>query len=182
MEEQNAENKLEENQTSNINNNPSQDVAPINPAYQAPRSGENIQPVKYAGFWIRWVAVFIDGIVVAIMAVPIMIAFYFLSGGIFSEDGETSSGFNLLGYLISWGYYIYMTDKYQATLGKRAMGIIVVNEDFSKASLGNIILRETVGKIISGIILMIGYIMAAFTDRKRALHDMISGTVVIYKK
>jgi uncharacterized RDD family membrane protein YckC len=61
------------------------------------------------------------------------------------------------------------------------MGIIVVDEDLNKASLGKVIIRETVGKLVSAFTLMIGYLMVAFTDRKRGLHDMISGTVVIYK-
>lgn len=187
MEEENVGNNLGENQEQIVGDNLNQSPAPVSPVAPISQPVINIEDtpqVKYAGFWIRWVAILIDGIVVAVMTIPIMIAFYFLSGGSFSfldKDSEMPLGFNFLGYIISWSYYIFMTDKYQATLGKKAMGIIVVTENFQKASLGNIILRETVGKIISGIILCIGYLMAAFTDRKRALHDMISGTVVIYK-
>ena len=72
-----------------------------------------------------------------------------------------------------------MTYKYQATLGKIFVGIKVVREDLNRASLGNLILRELVGKIISLVTLLAGYVMAAFTLRKRALHDIIGGTVVI---
>ncbi|MDX9913801.1 MAG: RDD family protein [Candidatus Moranbacteria bacterium] len=179
MEEQNVENNVAENQIQDASNNLDQNaVAPIQP--MAVASG--MPQVKYAGFWIRWVAVFIDGIVVSVIAIPIMIVFYFLSGGTFSgKDSDMPVGFNFLGYIISWSYYIFMTDKYQATLGKKAMGIIVVAEDLNKLPLGKIILRETIGKIVSGIIFGIGYLMAAFTNKKRALHDIISGTVVIYK-
>jgi len=180
MEEQNAINNVGENQAQSVNDN--LDQTAMQPS-QVVAAASDMPQVKYAGFWIRWVAVFIDGIVVTVVAIPIMIAFYFLSGGTFSgKDADMPVGFNFLGYIISWSYYIFMTDKYQATFGKKAMGIIVVAEDLSKLPLGKIILRETIGKIVSGIILGIGYLMAAFTNRKRALHDIISGTVVIYKE
>lgn len=180
MEEQKAVNNVEESQVENLSDNLEQAATePPQPMVTA----SDVPQVKYAGFWIRWVAVFIDGIVVTVVAIPIMIAFYFLSGGTFSgKDSDMPVGFNFLGYIISWSYYIFMTDKYQATLGKKAMGIIVVAEDLSKLPLGKIILRETIGKIVSGIIFGIGYLMAAFTNKKRALHDIISGTVVIYKE
>ncbi|MGW8185027.1 MAG: RDD family protein [Candidatus Moraniibacteriota bacterium] len=180
MEEQNAINNVGENQAQSVNDNLNQTaMQPSQVAAAAP----DMPQVKYAGFWIRWVAVFIDGIVVSVIAIPIMIVFYFLSGGTFSgKDSDMPVGFNFLGYIISWSYYIFMTDKYQATLGKKVMGIIVVAEDLNKLPLGKIILRETIGKIVSGIIFGIGYLMAAFTNKKRALHDIISGTVVIYKE
>lgn len=179
MEEQkDMENKVNENQEGV--NNSELNVAQGNPAPQVSEpvmSGENVSqmPVRYAGFWIRFVAVIIDGIIVFFISLPIIVIFKFVL------DIESSGFLNLLSSVISWSYYIYMTDKYQATLGKKAMGIMVVDENLAKASLGNIVLRETVGKIVSAIILLIGYIMAAFTSKKRALHDLIAGTVVIYR-
>jgi uncharacterized RDD family membrane protein YckC len=169
--------KMEEQNLSNSSENSGVVDSQI---LQVPIANDNnVVQVRYAGFWIRWVAVFIDGIIVSIVVIPVAIAFAFIN---YSELDllEDSYGVNFIGYLIAWGYYIFMTDKYQATLGKRWMGIKVANEDFTKAPLGKIILRETVGKIISGFILCIGYIMAAFGPKKRALHDVISGTVVIY--
>jgi type II secretory pathway pseudopilin PulG len=74
-----------------------------------------------------------------------------------------------------------MTHKYQATLGKMAVGIKVQSEEGADATLGKIILRETLGKILSMITIFIGYIMAAFTGKKQALHDKLASTVVIYK-
>ena len=68
-----------------------------------------------------------------------------------------------------------------ASLGKMIVGIKVQSADGQKLSPGQVVLRETIGKIISGIIIYIGYIMAGFTKNKRALHDMMAKTVVVYK-
>jgi len=76
-------------------------------------------------------------------------------------------------------YYALMeSSKYQATLGKIVMGIKVVNNngqrlDFSKALLRNI------SKILSALIIGIGYIMIIFDDRKQGLHDKIADTFVV---
>ncbi len=74
------------------------------------------------------------------------------------------------------------SSKYQASVGKIALGIIALpfdtngnKLDFSKAFVRNIC------KIISSMILCIGYIMAGFTDKKQALHDMIANTLVVNK-
>lgn len=74
-----------------------------------------------------------------------------------------------------------MTYWYQATLGKMAVGVKVTAEGGEEAGLGKIILRETAGKIISAITLSVGYIMAGFTKKKQALHDIIAQTTVVYK-
>lgn len=144
--------------------------------------GNSNGEVKYAGFWIRWVAVILDGIIVnvawAVVAIPLGIASYSMTG---AESNPVFNSLSLLMYPLMWAYYIFMTNKYQATLGKMALGLKVVAEDGQRAELGKIILRETVGKILSGITLGIGYIMAGFTQKKQALHDMVASTAVVYK-
>ena len=65
-----------------------------------------------------------------------------------------------------------------ATVGKMAMGLRVVTDKGERLSFPNAIGRYF-AKIISAIILCIGFIMIGFTDRKRGLHDMIAGTLVI---
>jgi uncharacterized RDD family membrane protein YckC len=66
----------------------------------------------------------------------------------------------------------------QATVGKLAIGIKVTDLDGGRISFWRA-LGRTFAKIISGIILFIGYIMAAFTERKQALHDKIADTLVV---
>jgi len=89
---------------------------------------------------------------------------------------------NLLFVLAGWLYYALMeSSSLQATLGKLAMGSIVTDLDGDRVSF----LRATgryFGKIISNIILMIGFMMGGFTERKQALHDMMAGCLVIQKE
>lgn len=137
--------------------------------------------IKYAGFWIRWVAGFIDGIITGAIGfvVGVLLAFLLAIFGIGKETISTIV--SPLGYILGWGYFIFMTYKYEATLGKKIIGIKVLSDKSEKLTVWQVILRETVGKIASIIILGIGYIMAGFTERKQALHDKIASTTVVYK-
>ena len=72
------------------------------------------------------------------------------------------------------------SSKYQATVGKLAMGIYVTDTNGSRLSFLKAFLRH-IGKILSGWILFIGYIMAAFTDKKQALHDYLASSIVVKK-
>lgn len=145
---------------------------------------------KYAGFWIRFAASFIDGIIIGI---PIFVISSIL--GIFSVFSSTDVNTNVykesllildlflyVGTLmISVLYYAGMhASKLQGTLGKVIVGIKVTDLNGRRISFGRA-LGRFFATILSSI-LYIGYIMAAFTQRKQSLHDMIAGTVVIYKK
>lgn len=138
-----------------------------------------VAPIKYAGFWIRWAAAMLDGLIVTAASFIINILFGIILV-IFSVKIEESP-FRFLGYIIGWGYLIFMVYKYEATFGKKLVGIKVVSDKSERLTLGQVILRETVGKIVSSMTLMIGYIMAGFTERKQALHDKIASTTVVYK-
>lgn len=134
--------------------------------------------IKYAGFWIRWVAGFIDGIITVAIGVVIGILLAILGIG----KGTILNIVSPLRYILGWGYFIFMTYKYEATLGKKVVGIKVLSDKSEKLTVWQVILRETVGKIASIIILGIGYVMAGFTERKQALHDKIASTTVVYYK
>lgn len=128
--------------------------------------------IKYAGFWIRFVANFLDGIIIGFLSVIPVVIFVFL--------GAETVG-RILSYIVGFGYFIILTYTQEATWGKMAMGLKVIPSETEKLTLGQVVLRETIGKIISGLILGIGYIMAGFTERKQALHDKIASTYVVYK-
>lgn len=132
--------------------------------------------VKYAGFWIRYVAYVIDGI---ILIIPNLVSFS-IPQLIFSPPISAFVG-PLLRIVVTFTYFVWLTHKYGATLGKKLVGITVKNDNFQSLSLGKVFVRETIGKILSCLILYIGYIMAAFTKRKQSLHDKLAGSVVIYK-
>ncbi len=137
---------------------------------------------NYAGFWLRAAAYIIDGVVAYI----IILIFFLVSGlGIMGFSGDESEvgigilgpiGLVLIGILL---YYPLMeSSKWQATLGKRAVGIIVTDLDGRRISFGKA-LGRFFAKFLSALILDIGFIMAGFTERKQGLHDIIAGTLVI---
>jgi len=85
----------------------------------------------------------------------------------------------LAGLVISLAYYGWFhASRGGATLGKMAIGIKVVRGNGERLTLGRSIGRYF-ATILSSLTLMIGYLMAAFTDRKQALHDLICDTVVV---
>lgn len=141
------------------------------------------QKLEYAGFWIRFVAAIIDGIV--LFVVNMVLSFALLGGAVgMSGSPEGMGAMLVVYYLISLGvqvgYYAVMeSSARQATLGKMAVGIKVGDENGQRISALNAVGRY-LSKIISTLILLIGFIMAAFDARKQALHDKIASTVVYY--
>lgn len=142
---------------------------------------------SYGGFWRRVLAYIIDTILLNI-AVSVVGGFLGLgmgasmmmlnpeqANGIYSSTIVLSS---LLSLVASWLYFALMeSSKLQATVGKLAVGVIVTDLHGNRISF----LRATgryFAKILSGLILMIGYIMVAFTERKQGLHDMLASTLV----
>ncbi len=140
----------------------------------------SVPVVKYAGFWVRFCAFFIDNIVIMILG----LIFGFVIGFLFAVSGIDRNVIvplsQLFGILLSWGYFIYMTYNYEATFGKRAFGLRVVPTDGEQLDLGQVVLRETVGRIVSTIIFCIGYFMIGFDAKKQGIHDKIGKTAVIY--
>jgi uncharacterized RDD family membrane protein YckC len=127
-----------------------------------------------AGFWIRFVAFVIDGIIISVIQ--------FLLSLIFGDlmDVETNPGsssfINLILTIIYFGWFqTYLRGQ---TLGKKITGIRVTTLDGSNVKLGRMLLREIIGKTVSALILLIGFFMAAGSS-KRALHDRIAGTIVV---
>jgi len=154
--------------------------------------------MNYAGFWLRFVAYIIDAIIIGIakwfIITPILAAIGIASSLSFSDlqNPEDIAALlaTIMGMLgISWIigqaldilYHTFMeSSKFQGSVGKMALGIIVVDTagqklDFAKAFIRNLC------KIISTFIFFIGYIIAGFTDKKQALHDIIASTLVIKK-
>lgn len=133
---------------------------------------------RYAGFWIRLAAFVIDCFVIMLVGSIIVLisSFAFLGG-----DELSVSIVDIVSWLIVALYFVYFTYKYNATLGKKAVGIMVISENSEKLTLGQVIIRETIGKWVSAIILYLGFIMAGFTSKKQALHDKLAGTVVVYR-
>lgn len=154
----------------------------------------------YAGFWLRLVALIIDAIVISIIEfvvfVPLLSALGLGFIGAMSEMDTEEPG-NIVGLVAAvvaaagayWilakaiqilYYSIMESSNSQATLGKMAMGIKVTDMqggrlDFTRAFLRNLC------KLISDFTMFIGYIMAGFTEKRQALHDLIAGALVVKK-
>jgi|ERR1700722_6354406 len=151
-------------------------------------------PVAYAGFWLRFVAFIIDAIVLSFLGTIITLPFMASMGlrGIMRGHVPMSREeliplmgafirLSLIRTVLNWLYYALLeSSAWQATLGKKALGLEVTDMQGMRISFGRATGRFF-AKIISGIILFIGFIMAGFTEKKQALHDMIAGTLVIRK-
>ena len=142
-----------------------------------------------AGFWIRFVAVIIDYICIQIISLPVGLIIGIFIGFIGAASHSDTSALQALsgflgfgvGTLAAWLYEAWFTSSTkQATLGKLALGLKVIGEDGQRISFARATGRHF-AQYISALIMCIGYIMAAFTDRKRALHDIMAGTYVVYK-
>jgi uncharacterized RDD family membrane protein YckC len=126
--------------------------------------------VRYGGFWRRVAAYLIDAIVIGI---PTSILQRVLNG---STSGKVVA--ELVALFGGWLYFALMeSSTRQATLGKMALDMKVTDDEGNRISFGRATGRYF-AKILSALILLIGFIMVAFTDRKRGLHDMIAGTLV----
>jgi len=136
----------------------------------------------YGGFWIRFIAVFIDGIALWIVNFAIQtVTFTRVSPGDLSNMGlvMSSIGINfVISIALQMTYEAFFLVRFGATPGKMIFKLKVITAEGGGLTWGRAIARYF-AKILSGITLMIGYIMAGFDSEKRALHDYIVGTRVI---
>ena len=137
---------------------------------------------RYAGFWIRGGAKFIDGLIVRVVGFPVG----FLMGlSAPSRSAEAAVLVQVLaglfGLLINMAFVVFFLGKFGATPGKMACKLKVVMADGRPISYGRAFGRFWAEILSACFTLGIGYIMAGFDDEKRALHDRICDTRVIYK-
>jgi uncharacterized RDD family membrane protein YckC len=144
----------------------------------------NTGELNYAGFWMRFAAYFLDFLI--LMAVNFSIS---LVGGLSMAQAagvqpRGAIAFQLVLFAINMtigiSYEVVLIGKYGATLGKMACKIKVVTADGGRVSYLRALGRYF-AKILSGFTCLIGYIIIAFDSQKRALHDHICNTRVIYK-
>jgi uncharacterized RDD family membrane protein YckC len=155
-------------------------------------------PSPYAGFWLRVVAHIIDSLIAGVV-----IGIFFLLGLAFVGIGSLTEMFRgmensaaappvafilmmvfigIAALFAGWIYYAYMeSSPNQGTLGKMALGLIVTDLQGRRVTFGRASGRFF-ARIVTGMIpLGIGFMMAGFTERKQALHDMIAGCLVLRK-
>ena len=127
-----------------------------------------------AGFWIRYVAHLIDAVVIGLISIIVAV----IVSLIFHQNIDISGQIVIFPLFLI--YYIFMTYKYQCTLGKRMLGIRVISQKNNKLTMGQVILRETLGKALALLIAMtgVGFLIMLMTDW---VHDIIAKTSVVYK-
>jgi uncharacterized RDD family membrane protein YckC len=152
---------------------------------------------SYAGFWLRVVAALIDGVIMGIAGGVLFVPLFILTGagahidGLVARHGQPDPAvivgligmilvFAAVSLLIQWLYHAYLeSGEKQATWGKQALGLYVTDLTGNPTTFGRASGRFF-AKIVTGMIpLGIGYIMAGFTERKQALHDMIASCLVL---
>jgi uncharacterized RDD family membrane protein YckC len=150
------------------------------------------KPVVYAGFWLRLVAYLIDSLLLGIVVGVFIFMPLIGQGGaggispdnfwaLYTDTSRQGIARRLLVVMAAWLYWALLeSSALQATPGKRALGLIVTDLQGRRISFARASGRFF-GKAISGFLLMAGYIMAAFTEKKQALHDMLAGCLVIRK-
>lgn len=150
------------------------------------------QALRYGGFWIRVLAKMIDSIIVGVPVFLLFMVGGFYGGfGLATPQGPMGPGailamlglqmaLQLVGIVISGLYTVYFLVKYAATPGKMVCGLKVVNANGAELTVGKAIGRFF-AEILSGFTCYIGYLIAAFDDEKRTLHDHLCGTRVVFK-
>ena len=141
----------------------------------------------YGGFWIRFVAKFVDGLILGLVQMLMALAFFGSFLAMFSPTARQAQSVSiLLAYeLVAYGFQLFYEAAFLhykgATPGKMALGLKVVRVDGGSLGWGVAIGRYFM-TLVSGIILCVGYIIAGFDDEKRALHDRVCDTRVVYAR
>jgi uncharacterized RDD family membrane protein YckC len=138
----------------------------------ANKNGRDLSGIEHAGFWIRFAAWLIDGIILSVAGFPL--------GAILGATGASPALFWVL-TPINPAYVVGFWAVKGATPGKMIVGVEILTVDGERIGLGQSVLRY-VGYIVSSLLLLTGYLMIGFTKEKRGLHDYIAGTVVVGKR
>jgi uncharacterized RDD family membrane protein YckC len=161
----------------------------------------NTQEIKYAGFWVRFVASLADTF---FLALPVGIVIYFLSDGnwfdfsayqqnisyamngnaakALANQPQTSLQWELLFEVSVLVVTVLFWEKWRgATPGKKLVKIKIVDAQSFKNINNKQAITRSFGYIVSTLLFLVGFFMVAFREDKRSLHDLLAGTVVIYE-
>ncbi|MEW6399145.1 MAG: RDD family protein [Bacillota bacterium] len=135
--------------------------------------------MKYASFGRRLVAYILDGIIVdvALVIVAFVLAGVGLAGGASPESIKHTTA--IIGLLLGLTYATLFTGLLGQTPGKMALGIKVVGPGGGPPGIGRAFLREVIGKFLSGLILLLGYLWMLWDAKKQCWHDRLADTVVV---
>lgn len=138
----------------------------------------------YAGFWLRFAAYLIDTVLLGLVFVPVGVVLGLMQAASVNSQGpDLMPGINGLinvgSILAGWLYSSLLeSSSWQGTVGKKVVGLRVTDLDGNRISFGKATGRYF-GKILSSLICLVGFFMAAFTEKRQALHDQLAGTLVL---
>ncbi len=147
-------------------------------------------PAAYAGFWLRLIAYVIDCVLLGIAAGITVLGPLLQHAGIPLDNpwallntvNRQIIAINLLLLMASWLYWALLeSSPWQATVGKKLLGLYVTDLQGKRLTFARASARFF-GKIVSNFTLLIGYLMAGFTGKKQALHDTMSGSLVLKRQ
>lgn len=144
---------------------------------------------RYAGFWIRFAAKIVDGLILAVPNFIVIALTGLLTGALAKTAGLPDTAAAIIAIVVNWTFQLFLpvayntffVGKFAATPGKMACGLQVALPDGGKVSYARAFGR-CFAEWVSGFTLGIGYVIAAFDREKRALHDHICGTRVVKKQ
>lgn len=146
------------------------------------------QSMDYGGFWIRFVAKFVDGLILWVLSMILNFAilpFLGLNMSTMQNGKDLSPAFwaiyilvQMINMSIQFAYATWFIGKFAATPGKMLFRLKVVTPEGGKVTYWRA-LGRTLAEMLSTILFFIGYLMAAFDDEKRTLHDRLASTRVI---
>ena len=144
----------------------------------------------YAGFWLRLAAYLIDSLLLGFVLGNLLLRpLLGRPGGIPADNPwflftDTSPQVTALVLLFLMGNWVYFSlsesSRWRATLGKKALGLAVVDLEGKRISFARASGRFF-AKILSSMTFLVGFLMAGFTQKKQALHDLVTGCLVIKK-
>jgi uncharacterized RDD family membrane protein YckC len=174
-------------------------LQPAGPAYVTP-DWQPAPVVAYAGFWLRFVASLLDGLIIGLPTVIFGLIILLTTGAstflknFIGQSGNsdpdsaivftfvaTISTILVLLFVGSWLYFaLFESSSWQATPGKRVLNLVVTDFFGNRISFGRATGRFFAKEFLSGrLTVYVGYILAGVTERKQALHDMIASTLVL---
>jgi uncharacterized RDD family membrane protein YckC len=130
--------------------------------------------VAYAGFWLRFAAYLLDLLLLSAVQGVVAVGVFMMA-----HDLQTLANLSPVAAAISWAYFaLFESSPMRGTIGKYTLGLYVADKHGDPITFWRASARYWL-KILSSLTLMVGWLMAAFTPRKQALHDILAGTLVL---
>jgi uncharacterized RDD family membrane protein YckC len=142
---------------------------------------QSFQTPVYAGFWLRFAAYLIDTVIMLLVFVPLGAVLGVILAASGNQEIEllVAAPIRVGSILAGWLYgSLLESSSWQGTIGKKVVGLRVTDLNGNRISFAKATGRHF-GKILSSLICLVGFIMAAFTEKRQALHDQLAGTLVV---